>query len=50
MDYYGKESRREIGEHVYRAYLETMAMFTGWLLDQEYIVRLLIVSRPVGEK
>ena len=42
MDYYGKESRRETGEHVYRAYLETMAMFTGWLLNQRYTVRLLI--------
>jgi len=42
MDYYGKESRRETGEHVYRAYLETMARFTGWLLNQQYTVRLLI--------
>jgi len=42
MDYYGKESRRETGEGVYRAYLATMAMFTGWLLSQKYTVRLLI--------
>ena len=42
MDYYGKESRHETGEHVYRAYLETMAMFTGWLLSQKYTVRLFV--------
>jgi len=42
MDYYGKESRRETGEHLYRTYLEAMATFTGWLLNHEYTVRLLI--------
>ena len=42
MDYYGKESRRETGEHIYYTYIETMARFTGWLLNQGYTVRLFI--------
>ena len=42
MDYYGKQSRPEVGENRYRAYVETMAQFTGWLLREGYTVRLII--------
>ncbi len=42
MDYYGKASRPETGEHVYREYLETMSEFAAWLLNRKYTIRLLI--------
>jgi len=42
MDYYGRRSRPEEGEHLYRRYLEKMAAFVGWLLDRGYTVQLLI--------
>ncbi len=42
MDYYGRRSRPEEGDDVYRRYLEKMTAFVGWLLDRDYTVQLLI--------
>jgi polysaccharide pyruvyl transferase WcaK-like protein len=42
MDYYGRASRQERGEQVYRRYVETMSEFAAWLLSRGYTVRLLI--------
>jgi polysaccharide pyruvyl transferase WcaK-like protein len=42
MDYYGRRSRPEEGEDLYRRYLEKMTAFVGWLLDRDYTVQLLI--------
>jgi polysaccharide pyruvyl transferase WcaK-like protein len=42
MDYYGERLGAEDGERLYQRYVERMARFAAWLLEQGYPVSLLI--------
>jgi polysaccharide pyruvyl transferase WcaK-like protein len=42
MEYYGQHRSPEDAERVYQRYVEPMAVFTGWLLQQGHSVRLLV--------
>jgi polysaccharide pyruvyl transferase WcaK-like protein len=42
MEYYGADCSPERGAHIYRQYVQTVARFATWLLEQGYSVRLLI--------
>jgi polysaccharide pyruvyl transferase WcaK-like protein len=42
MEYYGQHRSAEDGERIYRRYIERVARFAGWLLEQGHTVRLLV--------
>jgi polysaccharide pyruvyl transferase WcaK-like protein len=42
MEYYGKYSAAGPGPETYTTYLETLAVFTTWLLEHGYDIRLLL--------
>lgn len=42
MEYYGQHQGPVEGERIYRRYIERMARFAAWLLEQRYSVLLLI--------
>lgn len=42
MEYYGWHNTRENGEAIYQQYLAKLGQFVGWLLTQNYTVRVLI--------
>lgn len=42
MEYYGKRSNPTLGQQIYRHYIDQIASFAAWLLEQGYSVRLLI--------
>jgi polysaccharide pyruvyl transferase WcaK-like protein len=42
MEYYGQHHSAEDGEGIYQRYIESVARFAAWLLEQGHSVRLLI--------
>lgn len=42
MGYYGWNEPEEVGERIYRRYIDKIGRFIDWLLDRDYGVRLLI--------
>jgi polysaccharide pyruvyl transferase WcaK-like protein len=42
MEYYGKYSAGQARPETYTAYLESLAVFAGWLLEHDYDIRLLL--------